>query len=222
MSTAILAAGLSALLVTTQEPKPAQLGPATAKFPVERNMSLVPRELRDGRILLNDSAQVVVIDMKSGKKTGIPDLPIGGLFPLAADSTLVKNTGGWAFLAGIRPLGMLPSTNKVVAASPVILGFDSLGYVFAQRDFARDSMAVFRINRESGKEEEVARIKRFPGVRGGEQGPVYSVFERAIVSGDGWLAVLRTAPYRVDWRKPSGEWIKGAPIPVKANASDVG
>lgn len=29
---------------------------------------------------------------------------------------------------------------------------------------------------------------------------------------DGWLAVARVRPYRVDWRTPEGEWVLGAPL----------
>lgn len=30
---------------------------------------------------------------------------------------------------------------------------------------------------------------------------------------DGWLAVARVQPYRVDWRTPDGRWILGKPLP---------
>jgi hypothetical protein len=30
---------------------------------------------------------------------------------------------------------------------------------------------------------------------------------------DGWLAVVRLEPYRVDWRKPDGTWVNGKPLP---------
>jgi hypothetical protein len=32
---------------------------------------------------------------------------------------------------------------------------------------------------------------------------------------DGWLAVARVDPYRVDWRRPDGEWITGEPLPFR-------
>lgn len=30
---------------------------------------------------------------------------------------------------------------------------------------------------------------------------------------DGWIAVAHPEPYRVDWRGPDGQWIRGAPLP---------
>ena len=30
---------------------------------------------------------------------------------------------------------------------------------------------------------------------------------------DGWIAVAHPDPYRVDWRRPDGQWIRGAPLP---------
>jgi hypothetical protein len=40
------------------------------------------------------------------------------------------------------------------------------------------------------------------------------VSEQALLMLDGWIAVLRTAPYRVDWRAPDGRWTLGKPIPI--------
>ena len=31
---------------------------------------------------------------------------------------------------------------------------------------------------------------------------------------DGWIAVVRINPFRVDWRSPEGRWTLGAPLPV--------
>ena len=31
---------------------------------------------------------------------------------------------------------------------------------------------------------------------------------------DGWIAVAHPDPYKVDWRTPDGQWIRGAPLPV--------
>ena len=32
---------------------------------------------------------------------------------------------------------------------------------------------------------------------------------------DGWIAVVRLEPLRVDWRSPKGSWIRGAPLALK-------
>ena len=30
---------------------------------------------------------------------------------------------------------------------------------------------------------------------------------------DGWIALAHPEPYRVDWRRPDGEWVRGSPLP---------
>ena len=40
---------------------------------------------------------------------------------------------------------------------------------------------------------------------------------------DGWIAVAHPDPYRVDWRRPDGRWIRGAPLsftPVKVDEGE--
>ncbi len=32
---------------------------------------------------------------------------------------------------------------------------------------------------------------------------------------DGWIALAHPEPYRVDWRKPDGEWVRGEPLPFE-------
>ena len=36
---------------------------------------------------------------------------------------------------------------------------------------------------------------------------------QAWLFGDGWIALAHPDPYRVDWRTPEGQWIRGAPLP---------
>jgi hypothetical protein len=40
------------------------------------------------------------------------------------------------------------------------------------------------------------------------------VGEAPLLFGDGWIAVARLRPYRVDWRSPDGRWVRGAPLPI--------
>jgi hypothetical protein len=42
--------------------------------------------------------------------------------------------------------------------------------------------------------------------------------EQAALSLDGWIAVARLNPYRIDWRRPDGQWVRGAPIETTAVA----
>jgi hypothetical protein len=44
--------------------------------------------------------------------------------------------------------------------------------------------------------------------------PTMAAFEGVAQSPDGWTAVVRLSPYRVDWRNPQGGWVKGQPLRV--------
>lgn len=37
--------------------------------------------------------------------------------------------------------------------------------------------------------------------------------DQAVLFPDGWLAIARVSPYRVEWRQPDGIWIRGRPLP---------
>lgn len=40
--------------------------------------------------------------------------------------------------------------------------------------------------------------------------------DRALMFEDGWMAIARVSPYRVDWRTPEGDWVLGAPLEAGA------
>lgn len=42
--------------------------------------------------------------------------------------------------------------------------------------------------------------------------------EQAALAVDGWIVVARLNPYRVDWRRPDGTWLRGAPLGVPSVA----
>ena len=56
-----------------------------------------------------------------------------------------------------------------------------------------------------------------PPARPTADGRVYRVplagGEEPILFPDGWVAIARIDPYRVDWRSPDGQWTHGAPLP---------
>lgn len=111
---------------------------------------------------------------------------------------------------------MLDATNPVVqAVKNALIGADNSGYVVSTRNYGSDSSDVVRVNRTTAEIELLARMKQFPGVRGGVPAPIYGRREYAMYSLDGWLGIQRTAPYRVDWRSPDGKWTLGKPIPVR-------
>jgi hypothetical protein len=92
---------------------------------------------------------------------------------------------------------------------------------------AADSQPVLFVDRSSGQVDTVARLRR--GVRrapistvndpvmgrGMRVGRIpLNVLDATLLLPDGWTAVVRVDPYRVDWRSPEGRWVTGAPIPT--------
>lgn len=162
------------------------------------------------------------------------------LYPIAGDSSLLPDVMGrrWLLLAGARLVVTVPPDDPAVKATESFaLGADEFGRVLNRRDpprgdgvtvtDARDSAAILLVSRTTGRGDTVARIRNVPRrieiVRNTEgritasssfpAGP-FVVDEQALLFADGWLAVARIAPFRVDWRSPVGAWTRGAPLPV--------
>jgi hypothetical protein len=89
-----------------------------------------------------------------------------------------------------------------------------------------DSSIYLRIDRSTGLDEFVVGVRRremkivatydsrgFRGVT--YYYPPLATREQITLSRDGWIAVARLDPYRVDWRPPGGEWILGKAIPFQ-------
>jgi hypothetical protein len=47
------------------------------------------------------------------------------------------------------------------------------------------------------------------------RGTTLAADETAVLFPDGWVAVVRMNPYRVDWRSPDGRWVHGKPLPYE-------
>jgi hypothetical protein len=89
-----------------------------------------------------------------------------------------------------------------------------------------DSLPLLRLARSTGTVDTVTALRRAPLRRIVTQGRSPGEFfrrtvdfawsglgETAAICSDGWIAIVRWEPYRVDWRAPDGRWIHGAPIP---------
>ena len=82
----------------------------------------------------------------------------------------------------------------------------------------RDSSFLVRYHRSSARVDTVARLMRRPVVTIREtnakgentfvgQRPLrLRVGEQYVVHPDGWIAIVRINPFRVDWRSPEGRW----------------
>jgi len=158
---------------------------------------------------------------------------IASLLPLGGDSTLAADFARrWLILDSDRVVATLPpDTPAIRFVSLWPLGADRQGRVLSQgfrREGGRtDSTYVLSIERATGRADTIARLRS--GVR---RAPVTAVTDPVLGRGvrigripldvrevplllvDGWTAVARVEPYRVDWRSPDGRWTLGAPIPV--------
>lgn len=209
-------------LLTAQARTPVALKPATGAVADVPNPVSSARELADGTVLISYGRGVARADFKLGTTTLIPDVPGGSLTELAGDSTLMLSKSGWILFDGVRPIGMLPTSNPTVAATLALFGADSAGYVLAVIDWqtVSDSLSLMRMARANGSRQVVAKVRMPASVPAGEPGPAYTVAEQGVLFLDGWIAVLRTDPYRIDWRSPLGQWTRGAPLPVAPIAMD--
>jgi hypothetical protein len=90
---------------------------------------------------------------------------------------------------------------------------DSLFLVLADRSSnVVDTIGVLR-----GSGEMHTNVRR--AFRGGSDavfaGNPLDTENLAVLFRDGWIAVARVSPYRVDWRDPEGSWIRGPPLPFE-------
>ena len=238
-----IALGLVALLTTAlpAQQGAVTLPPANARPSTEFSDLTSIRELRDGRVLVFDRKEnwLAVVNMADGAMKQISRYGRGpgefegtlALFSLGGDSTLAADLSRrWLILVGDSVVATIPPDNPALQAVRLWpLGADRLGRVLS-RDFsgsANDSLPVVLVDRGSGRVNPVARLKL--GVRRGPASIVndpvmgrgvsvrripLDVNDATLLLPDGWIAVARVAPYRVDWRSPDGTWTTGAPIPT--------
>lgn len=164
----------------------------------------------------------------------------GVLHPLGGDTTLSMDaqTRRWLMLVGDRVAMTIPPDHPAVVATkgafaastrggqlvtafyePLMPGIREIGVA--------DSMVIAIASFATGRLDTVAAARRIhqtytgfdvPGAR-----PFYFTSRQAFAAGEdfdiapnGWLAVARLDPYRVDWRAPDGRVVRGQPIPYDA------
>ena len=173
-----------------------------------------------------------------------------GLFALPGDSTVVTDarTRRLIFFHGEHPAATIPATAPVMnAVEGFIIGADRAGYIdvaFLPRGLGRardqgDSILIARFARANGRGDTLTRMRSgFGGPPGSATKatplavraagpPDQRQYMRAPVIGDeaigfpdGWIAVARMEPYRVDWIDPAGMLHRGRPIPVPVTPLD--
>lgn len=195
-----------------------------------REQRLVVADFRTGRV-----EQV-------GRKGGGPGEygMVGRVYPLAGDSSIMPDPSArrWLLLDGAQIVGQHSADHPaVLAAQGFMADSDVLGRVLSRRmpdrrdgvtiTDARDSSVLVLVARGTGRADTVARVRnaerRFEIERNADgritrtsmmmAGPLRTE-EQAVLFADGWLAVARLEPFRVDWRAPDGTWTRGAALPV--------
>ena len=159
------------------------------------------------------------------------------LFPVSADSTLLPDprNGRWLLLAGATIVETVPADAPAIrAGARTPLGADYAENVFATKPTALgppatgaphlDSLFLIRIARRTGKTDTLGTLRSRPAritVEGPSNNPTsvrvfmnpLAVGDEATVFPDGWIAIARVDPYRVDWIAPGGRLTAGAQLP---------
>ncbi len=203
------------------------------------------RELGDGRLLVVDERErrLVVVDWRAGTTRLVGREGRGAgeyteprtLFPLLADSSLLPDprSGRWLLLAGDSIVGQVTGDApalRAIGGSP--RGADGRGLMVTSVPLVvggmprLDSLLLIRASRASGKVDTLATILARP-VTFTARGPIdptkptpillnpLSAGEQIAVFTDGWIAIARCSPYRVDWIDPNGRRVMGAPLPYE-------
>ncbi len=161
------------------------------------------------------------------------------LHRIAGDSSLMSDFMGRRILLldGDKIVATIPPDNQIIRATQGFIRYaDRLGHVASIKSpdaptgesvtGTRDSSTVLRFSRATGKVDTVTKILDRPMERTitrNAKGEVSAssfralrlrVGEQFIMHSDGWIAVVRLNPFRVDWRSPDGRWTLGAPLPV--------
>ncbi len=200
------------------------------------------RELGDGRVLISDPSarRVVVADLDKNqvrnevrRGTRPEEVPPGvspTISALQGDSTLLFDTVR-------RWLGILDGVRLVATPGSPFLGYsasmipDRLGHTLLeigsiglnlQPTRLPDTLVVLvRVPLLAGRTVDSLTTLRMsraskPSDPPGTPLDPFRVSERATIAPDGWIAVVRVAPYRIDWWSPTNGWHMGNPIAVPA------
>lgn len=164
----------------------------------------------------------------------------GELFPLGSDSSLFTDqmTGRWLLLRGRSVVETFSEARALnLALGGALAGATRAGLVTGlvphrfgagvrRGRTAADSLLIVRADMRTQVADTVARIAGYGATGYTRLKPTRArsmpyiitanplgAAEHVMQFSDGWLAVVRLRPYRVDWLTASGRWVRGRPIP---------
>ncbi len=201
-----------------------------------RDGTILVSDAGDRRLVVIDFKKQTLQQIgREGRGPGEYTIPTQ-LYPIGGDSTLMPDVlnGRWLILRGPAIVRTVPPDDPVVSRTRSgFRGTDVRGHVLTTgvnlpnqtRSFGKgDSTALVLVARANGKTDTIARLRVAPTTvkvdvdKDGKVSqmrwfpPIYSVGEEPLILADGWIAVARLEPYRIEWRSPDGKWSRPAPI----------
>lgn len=151
-------------------------------------------------------------------------------------SVMLDSPQRWLMLDGARIVATLaPDAPAVSAVRGIARGTDERGHVYSA-DFVAsggrpvgDSTVLLRVTRKTGAVDTLAKLKALVPRRASTAErngffsfslPTLEAADEAVPFADGWVAIVRANPYRVEWRSADGRWTRGAPLPFVAVRAD--
>lgn len=217
------------------------LRPADAVLNHELRRIVGLRELSDGTLLVSDRASnsLFHVDLRAGAVvvaarpgTGPLDFTsVGPLLALGGDSTLLVDpaSGRWLLFSGTRPVEVI-DLPRPPTSLPIPAGADSLGHVLTVDLVSVDSAHLFLANRRTKGRRLVASYRRPQLVRSMDSTAARRVVrfqlsdtaagEQALLFPDGWIAVARIEPFRVEWRSPAGAVVVSPALDTRSGDQD--
>jgi hypothetical protein len=189
------------------------------------------RELADGRLLVAEGREkrvmVVAFDGSAAVQLGrVGSGPgeyrtVGRLVSMPGDSTLLADfsNGRWLLFSGATIGGAITAAEQHLPATPVGVSSTHLyGYRYPVNGMGasgHDTVALVRIPRRSSRTDTVALLAGQTVHRAAPKVQArvttirisvssWSAGDQALLFDDGWLAIARVTPYRVDWISPDG------------------
>jgi hypothetical protein len=235
-------AGILLPIDPPQQVLPEKLPPADAALKETFTALTSVRELSDGRVLLSDprEGRLVVADFNNQRveplsrkgdgpgeyRNALPFRPLGGDSSVVADGI----TKRWLFFESDRIVTTRTANDLDVRLVSIPFGFDNRGFVLTTRSpptdrsgnvrSMADSTYLVLISRANADADTIGRLRPSSRADGKQVPGALRSYEQAVLAFDGWIAVARLEPYRIDWRTPEGRWIRGAPLAVPVERMD--